>query len=115
MTVPANDSYLVRHYMPYVYQKIDDQEFPFVFLPLNRQYKPLGVITDKFVDYDDYRTHRVVFKKDPTFFKNIWTNPCYLFNDGPESQKDYFIRLERLLKHPCEPYPTKNLNNDRGK
>jgi hypothetical protein len=70
-----------------------------VYLPLNRDYKPLGLKTKDCVDYQDYIEQAVVFPDDPHAFENVWhrSESLHLYGDDPESRLDYFDRLERLL------------------
>ena len=88
-----------RYWMPYCFQELSANR-KHVYLPLNREYKPLG-LTDynNGVDYDDYIDQAVVFTTDPGAFPDVWTRPgsLYLYNDGTASRLDYFERLERLL------------------
>lgn len=93
-------------WMPYLYLRIEDRRRSHIFLPLNRNYKPLGQVTRDHVEYEHFvDTHAVVFSRDPLTFRNIWTNirdgHFWLYDDSPKSRLDYFARLERLmLKNP---------------
>lgn len=89
-------------WMPYLYHRVDHPKLSNVFLPLNRNYKPLGSLTPEFVRYEDYaESHGVHFARDPVAFKDIWWRSqgahFWLYDDTPESRTEYFHRLERLM------------------
>jgi hypothetical protein len=89
-----------RYWMPYQFVPLKIEGRKHVYLPLNRDYKPLGVTArDDFVNYDDFKHQAVVFAKDPHGFEDVWTNAegLYLYKDNPRSRVDYFVRLDRLL------------------
>ena len=75
-----------------------------VYLPLNRDHKPLGVKSNDWVDYQDFIDQAVVFPEDPHTFENVWHIPetLYLYDEGSKSKVDYFERLERLLSRPVK-------------
>lgn len=89
-------------WMPYAYVRLEEPSRKHTFLPLNRNYKPLGYARPEFVQYADYLdTHAVVFSRDPAGFNDIWSNisnagMLWLYDDNPKSRLDYFARLERL-------------------
>jgi hypothetical protein len=75
------------------------------FLPLNRNYKPLGIIAGDHVDYRDYAlSHGVKFARDPSKLTGIWHNrsddgeQLWLYADNPATRTDYFARLERIME-----------------
>jgi hypothetical protein len=41
-----------RYWMPYTFTKLEVNKRKHVYLPLNRNYKPLGVLSLETVDYD---------------------------------------------------------------
>ena len=86
-----------RFWMPYTFHPLDAKKR--VYLPLNRNYKPLGYTSKVMVDYEDYRPQAVIFGADPHTVKDVWTSGqgLYLYNDGPSSRTDYFERFERLM------------------
>ena len=90
-----------RFNMIYCLKRLDTPSSQFVYLPLNRQYNPLGVRSNEDVDYNDYLEQAMVFETDPSTFKGIWykeTAPLFLYNDNPLSRgPDYFVRLGKLL------------------
>lgn len=91
-----------RMWMPYVFQRIEFPGKKHAFLPLNRDYKPLGQLSGEHVDYDAHGlSHGVSFSRDPANFKDIWYNVhgnmLWLYDDSIKSRIDYFARLERLM------------------
>lgn len=93
-----------RFWMPYLFQRIEVPGTKHAFLPLNRNYKPLGQLTKEHVDYDAMAlSHGVVFARDPSTFEGIWTDSrpedgmYYLYDDRSESRYDYFRRFEKLM------------------
>jgi hypothetical protein len=72
-----------------------------IYLPVNRSYKPLGIRSREWVDYEDFRAQAVVFATDPHKFDGIWSDrkSLYLYNDNNAILSDYFDRLERLMIH----------------
>lgn len=87
-----------RIWLPYQFVQLEMPKHKHVYLPVNRNYKPLGVVSEEFVDYDDFLDQAVIFRSDPHEFVGVWNNPdgLYLYDDGPESRRDYFVRLGRL-------------------
>jgi hypothetical protein len=89
--------------MPYQFVKLEVDGPKHVYLPLNRNYKPLGVgaprETQPHVDYMDYVGQAVVFSKDPHGFTEVWHDPerLYLYSDNGSTQATYFRRLEKLM------------------
>lgn len=90
-----------RYWFPYQFVKLEVPKPKHVYLPLNRDYKPLGVTTGDWVEYEDYLHQAVIFARDPHKFENVWhyTEGLYLYEDAQSSRLDYFQRLERLLRH----------------
>jgi len=97
----ANQDQWFRYWMPYHFQRLDDDKHKHVYLPVNRDYKPLGVTKrDEHLNYDDYRHQAVVFSRDPNTYTDVWVEgrqPLFLYNDGAGSRMDYFERLQRLM------------------
>jgi len=91
--------------MPYLLQKVEHPGIKWAYLPLNRNYKPLGQMTSERVDYAGYMTtHGVRFARDPALIKAVWVDApsagaemLWLYSDGPTSRLDYFARFERLM------------------
>lgn len=75
-----------------------------IYLPVNRNYKPLGIRSREFVDYEKFRAQAVVFSTDPHKFEEIWSDPknLYLYSDNNATLTDYFDRLERLMIHSAK-------------
>lgn len=89
-----------RYFMPYNFVKLDATSHKHVYLPLNRNYKPLGRILDTWVDYESFVDNAVVFAADPYTFKGVWiSGGLYLYDDLPATRRDYFTRLDKLLSH----------------
>jgi hypothetical protein len=88
-----------RYWMPYQFVKLEHTKYKHVFLPVNRNYKPLGIVARDFLDYEKYMPQAVVFEDDPAGFKKIWWDErgLYLYDDGPKSRIDYFDRLGKLF------------------
>lgn len=92
-----------KYWMPYLFQRVQHPTRKHVFLPLMRDYKPLGYVGGGRVDYEQVAlTHGVVFSRDPASFQDIWWNSdsagrFWLYDDSAASRFDYFERLERLL------------------
>ena len=87
-----------RYWMPYQFIPLKAGGKRHVYLPVNRDYKPLGM-KNAFVNYEAHLTNAVVFARDPHRFKDIWFDPktLYLYNDSPRSRLDYFERLGHLM------------------
>ena len=88
-----------RYWMPYCFEKLEVGSRTHVYLPLNRNYKPLGITSMEWVDYITYLPQAVVFSADPHTFDGIWfyRDTLHLYEDVELSRVDYFLRLERLL------------------
>ena len=96
-----------RFWMPYHFEHLEDSKRRYVYLPVNRNYKPLGVTSKEHVDYDALRSQAVVFATDPEQFEGVWgpgCEPLFMYKDGPDSRLDYFARLERLLSRSVKLY-----------
>jgi hypothetical protein len=89
--------------MPYAFVRLDRPGN--VWLPLNRDYKPLGIRTTDWVEYDDHADSAIKFARDPSGFPGVWWNEqadrstLYLYSDAPCSRLTYWERLGRLLSH----------------
>lgn len=88
-----------RFWMAYQLVKLSSRQHPHLYLPLNRDYKPLGYLSRECVEYEAYTHQAMAFASDPHTFKCVWTDEeqLYLYNDEPQSRSDYFVRIERLL------------------
>lgn len=93
-----------RYWMPYTFHKLDHPRLKHVYLPLNRNYKPLGITSREGVRYEDFIGQAIAFAQDPSGFKDVWddTTPkgLFLYADSPNTRTDYFERLGRLLSKP---------------
>lgn len=86
-----------RYGLPYAFKRLSTVG-GHVWLPLNRDYKPIGQ------DGEDFASGPVRFAVDPTTLRGIWHGSVegqtlYLYDDAPESRVDYFARLERLFSY----------------
>ena len=88
-----------RIWMPYQFVHLRSRRFKHLYLPVNRNYKPLGHIGREWVDYREYASQAVIFRSDPHHLEGVWANPerLYLYNDSVGSRLDYFARYERLM------------------
>ena len=104
-----NDQWF-RHWMPYCFKKLEVRGRNHVYLPVNRDYKPLGITSKEDVDYDAYLSQAVMFSVDPHEFDNIWFDKesLHLYEDVASSRVDYFERLERLLSQEVRLYSKSN-------
>lgn len=89
-----------RYWMPYHFVHLEDSRRRHVYLPVNRNYKPLGTTARTRVDYQDFLSQAMLFSADPATFDNVWMqrdDGLWLYDDNPRSRVDYFARLERLM------------------
>lgn len=96
-------------WMPYLIQRIEVPGRKHAFIPLNRDYKPLGAPRVDHVDYkapDVIARHAVYFARDPAALKGVWWNvrgnQLWLYDDSTASRVDYFARLETLMSRQME-------------
>jgi hypothetical protein len=92
-----------RYWMPYCFQKLTDVDagrHKHVYLPLNRNYKPLGQTSRQRVRYEDYVDQAMIFPTDPANYP-IWTSSrngiFWLYTDSASSRVDYFARFGWLM------------------
>lgn len=93
-----------RYWLPYHFEPMPHPRYKHVYLPLNRQYKPLGIIPAwPHVNYEDYSQQFIRFHRDPHTFKDVWLldprGHLFLYDDGEKSRSTYFARLDRLCRH----------------
>ena len=102
----TNTPHWFRFWLPYQFVKLELETRKHVYLPLNRNYKPLGYLGKDFLKYEDYASQAVVFGSDPSGFKGVWHDPAglYLYDDNPRSRRDYFERLDKLLSRTMSLY-----------
>jgi hypothetical protein len=101
----ANDWF--RVWMPYTFIPITVPGVrKHVYLPVNRNYKPLGIGTARNlggadVDYNKYESHFLRFTSDPHKFKDIFVgrSPLYLYSGTPREGDSYGARLQELMRH----------------
>jgi hypothetical protein len=96
-----------RHNMIYAITKVVADK-PHVWLPLNRDYKPLGIVPQEgWVDYDlyakEYPTLAMRFARDPRRLKDVWVTDqgdmLWLYSDRLWEAASYYDRLRKLLEH----------------
>ena len=99
-----------RYWLPYSFVKLETANRKHVYLPVNRNYKPLGVTSGERVDYDDFTWQAVIFSADPHTFDNVWfrRDTLHLYEDVISSRLDYFQRLERLLSRSVKLFERSN-------
>ena len=99
-----------RYWLPYSFVKLETTNHNHVYLPVNRNYKPLGVTSDDWVDYEDFIDQAVIFSADPHTFANVWfhRDTLHLYEDVVSSRVDYFQRLERLLSRSVKLFQRSN-------
>lgn len=89
---------------PYCLHKNEDGTWTF----LNRKYKPLGVVSEEWAEYDDPR-HKLSVRLTPAKLKKLdWKgtgegNPIFLYDDASNPQRggkalqDYLEKLAILI------------------
>ena len=92
-----------KHDLPYCFIKLEVPRHQ-VWLPLGRNYKPIGLRDRVWVDYDDYVEQAIEFKRNPGLLKgDIWHKPeqqdhmLWLCNDAEMTPQEYFRRLALVL------------------
>lgn len=101
-----------RVFMPYLIWRVEVPGRKQAFIPLNRDYVPLGTSRgDGHVNYKDpavIARHAVYFARDPAKLKDVWWSSdkdggrLWLYDDSTASRVDYFARLERLMSRQME-------------
>jgi hypothetical protein len=94
-------------WMPYLLKRVEYPGRKHAFLPLNRDYAPLGMPRGGGLDYATMMpTHGVFFARDPALLKDVWWNPrgdmLWLYDDSTASRLTYFARLEKLMSRQME-------------
>lgn len=90
-----------RIHLPYLVIPIRPDIAKHLYLPLNREYKPLGIPRSEFVDYDAYAHKAMRFARDPRTFTGVWTDDrLYLYDDTSKFDYElYFARLAKLFTY----------------
>ena len=98
-----------RTCMPYHFVHLPSDRFKHLYLPVNRNYKPLGCVERKWMDYRAYASQAVIFRGDPRKLDGVWSDPerLYLYSDSLLSGLDYFLRYERLMSRCLDVAGTK--------
>jgi hypothetical protein len=93
-------------WLPYALYRIAGPNHTCLFV--NRNYKPLGMITGDYIEYSDHPDKAIRFVRDPFQFKDCFytgndaPNPGYLYGGADDFDRNYFPRLQRLLSHAHE-------------
>lgn len=88
---------------PYCFTKLAGGNW----LGLNRIYKPLGVSSLAWVDYEDaaYVDRAISFPLDPRAVQGVWWRQSethlWLYSDDPRSLRTYYQRFARLAAAMC--------------
>jgi hypothetical protein len=100
----TSDSNFFKYWMPYLFQTINSDAGKHCYLPLNRIYKPLGIVSRDWLDYNAFaQTHGVIFARAPVSYDNIWVHMdteegrFWLYEDAQSTRVSYFNRLELLM------------------
>ena len=90
--------------------RLKDDHGRIVYLPLNRQWIPIGETTEDFYQYIDYvDTHGMVFECDPFDMGDVWYGKpsgswLFVFDDAiPKSQNEYAKHMKAIMVH-AKPY-----------
>lgn len=97
MSLPLNA--WTKRWMPYQFMGVKVGKTT-AYLPVNRDYKPLGLAGMHFGDYSQYEHQAVTFGGDPYKFEGIWCDAkkLTLYGETAKTRADYFIRLGRLAQ-----------------
>lgn len=97
---------VLRYFLPYCIHKISSRK-GHVYLPLNREYKPIGVVSKERVDYEAFPHLFVRFARCPSKIKIDWQykiignggviEKLYFYNDGLKSRGDYFEKYTTVM------------------
>lgn len=100
----SRNRHFFRFWMPYLFQKVEVDGVKWAFVPLNRNYVPLGMTTINHIAYQDYAiSHGVRFSRNPADLQGVWDHfdrggeRLWLYGDGPKSRMTYFQRLEMIM------------------
>jgi hypothetical protein len=86
---------------PYGFVQLKDGRW----LPYNRIYKPLGVSSRAWVDYEAFAYMAVQFPTDPREVSGVWVcqseTHLWLYSDDSASLQTYYQRFARLASAMC--------------
>jgi hypothetical protein len=85
-----------RIHKPYCFRQLASGRW----LALNKLYKPLGIASQAYVDYEAYADRAVHFPTDPHELVDVWCSDnghtLYLHHSDRASLKSYYQRFARL-------------------
>jgi hypothetical protein len=95
-----------HYHLPYKMMNLEHSRTKNLYLPVNRNYKPLGIISGDFVKYDDYIDQAIIFSRPLRENELFWNrrsdgsiSEYYLYNDGNcHDFMSYLNRLNLLMK-----------------
>jgi len=100
-------------FLPYLWVQVSANS-PYIWMPINREYAPLGYGQVSWADYHKHLDKAVIFSRNIVYVKDMWEQiywpedntdriSCYMYKGrlGKKTFPDYFERLARLmlLKH----------------
>jgi hypothetical protein len=116
--VKSND--LSRALLPYLLEEVE----PGWLLPLNRDYKPIGLLDSRisssrlypWAEYSDEKYRSLLLPTDLvdlTLLKNVWPKVWYFYNDGDTpfsmataaDRRKYHLKLWHVFRHWGIPLP----------
>lgn len=97
---------VLRYFLPYCIHKISSHK-GHVYLPLNREYKPIGVVSKERVDYEAFSHLFIRFSRCPSKIKIDWQykivnndgviEKLYFYNDSLKSRSNYFEKYTAVM------------------
>ena len=90
----------LRFMLPYYFHHMPELG-KHIYLPCNRDYKPIGVRGySEWVDYADYKHLMVKFSRDPRLIKGVWKEHSwglFMYGDLPSSRSCYYQNLAKIM------------------
>jgi len=94
---------IMRYFLPYCLHRIKGN----IYLPLNRNYKPIGVTTKEWVNYENYQHLYVKFSRCPSKIKIEWhyvikneagvIDKLFFYGDRLDSRAMYFEKYLSVM------------------
>ena len=104
---------VMRYFLPYCLQRIKGN----IYLPLNRDYKPIGCTSKEWVDYENYQHLYVKFSRCPNKMPIEWhytirskdgtIDKLFFYGDKLDSREMYFEKYLSVMSK------AKLINTDR--